>query len=93
MTLGYEVTKAMVVYNFSIPKDKDDRRFSKMLMKQNIDVCRIAAALKGDQFTKMIREVLTKHTNFELKCPFKKVRKSLKNFWEWTLSILLNFYI
>jgi hypothetical protein len=67
------VLKIVALYNFSIPRDKDDREFRKLIIKRNIDVCRMAKGNKGDQIGKLIMDEIAKYIDFEIDCPFKKV--------------------
>lgn len=74
VSLFYDVSKVVIVYNFSIPRDKDDRQFSKLLMKKNVDVCRMANGNMGDKIGKMIMDELSKYADYEIKCPFRMVK-------------------
>lgn len=53
--------------------DKNDHQFSKLIVKKNVDVCRIAKGNMGDKIGKMIMDELAKYADYELKCPFTKV--------------------
>lgn len=67
------MAKVVIVYNFSIPLDKNDRQFSRLLIKKNVDVCRIAKGNFGDRIGKMIIDEISKYADYELNCPFPRV--------------------
>jgi hypothetical protein len=75
MTIDFsqEVSKMMVFFTFSIPKDKNDKNYERTLIKSNVNACRMISGIIGDFLTKMIMEDLHKYADFELKCPFPKV--------------------
>lgn len=70
---AYEVSKAMIYFTFSIQKDKNDKNFEKVLLKSNVNACRMISGIIGDFLTKIIMEDLMKFVDFQLKCPFPKV--------------------
>lgn len=73
MDLAYEVSKMMLYFVFSIPKDKNDKNYEKILIKSSVNACRMVNGIQGDFLTKMIMEDFRNVADFELKCPLPKV--------------------
>lgn len=61
-----------VYFTFSVPKDKNDKSFEKIIINSNVNVCKMMNGVAGDFITKMIAEDLMKGSNFGV-CPIKKV--------------------
>lgn len=72
--LAYEISKVTVQFTVSTPKDKNDKNFERNLIKSNVNGCRLINGVVGDFLSKMIMSNLRNHSDFELKCPFNKVR-------------------
>lgn len=73
ISYGYEITKMTVLFKFSIPQDKNDNDFQKILVNSNVNVCKMMSGVMGDFLSKMIMEDLKKCSNIDLKCPIPKV--------------------
>lgn len=71
---AYEISKMMIFFEFSIPKDKNDKNYEKVLIKSNVNACRMVNGIQGDFLTKMIMEDFKNFADFELKCPLPKVK-------------------
>lgn len=71
LSLKTEVTKVFAFCNFSIPSDKNDRACSRVVLKRMVDICKVTTILSS--IGKIMLEEVTKHADFEVKCPFKQV--------------------
>jgi hypothetical protein len=75
MEFAYEISKMMINYELLVPKDKNDKNYEKLIIKSNVNACRMVNGIKGDFLTKMIMEDFKNYADFELKCPLPKVQK------------------
>lgn len=71
--LTYPITKAMIQFTVSTPKDKNDKNYEKILIQSNINACRLISGVVGDFLSKMIMANLKDHVDFDLKCPISNV--------------------
>jgi hypothetical protein len=74
VSLNFDVFKLVALYNFSIPSDNEDREFKKMLIKSNLDVCRMAKGNRGDKIGRFMMDEIAKYADFDMKCPINKVK-------------------
>lgn len=68
-----------VIFTFSIPKDKSDKNYEKIIMNSNVNICKLMTGVVGDFLSKMIMEDLQRAANFVLKCPIT--------------IVIINFYV
>lgn len=75
--LVHNLSQVFALYNFSIPKDKNDNDYGKLITKRNMDICRLATAKTTvvDKIRKLLIDEIEKHADYEVKCPFSKVIK------------------
>lgn len=74
VSLYHNISKVIAVYNFTVPNDKNDNEYKKLIMKRNADVCRMAKGNISNKIGNMMIDEIEKHANFEVKCPFTKVK-------------------
>lgn len=79
VSLNVNISKIIALYNFTIPRDKDDREYKRLIVKRNADVCRMAKGNKGDKIGKSIYDEVTRSADFDVKCPISKVEKIKKS--------------
>lgn len=82
LTLGHNLSHVIALYNFSTPKDKNDKNYTKMIIKRSIDICRISKGKSNnmvDQIGKMMLDEIVKYADFEVKCPFTAGEIHMKN--------------
>lgn len=73
MDFAYDISKMMIYFVFSIAKDKNDKNYEKIILKSNVNACKMISGIQGDFLTKMIMEDFKNFADFELKCPLPKV--------------------
>jgi len=73
-----DVTKFTVKFKLSIPKDKNDQNYEKVLLDSATNVCKMAKGIVGDFLVKMIMEDFSKFADFNITCPWKKVCYSFR---------------
>lgn len=74
VNFAYEVTKIMISFSFAVPKDSNDKNFERTIIKSTVNVCKMFQGVMGDFIVKTIMDVLHKSVEFEMKCPFPKVK-------------------
>lgn len=82
MTIDFfqKLLKIPVYLTFSVPADKKDENFSKIILKVTINICRILDGVAGDFFSKMIENELKRIASNSFKCPIQKGNYKLDNF-------------
>jgi hypothetical protein len=70
----YDVSKITIFLTFSIGKDKNDKNYERTVLKTSISACKMMQGVVGDFVTKTMMHTLKDYVDFELKCPFKKVK-------------------
>lgn len=76
LSLGFNLSQVIALYNFSTPKDKNDEKFSKLIIKRSLDICRMSKGKANnmvDQIGKLMLDEIVKYADFEIKCPFSMV--------------------
>jgi len=68
-----DVAKFTVKFRLSVPKDKNDRNYEKVVLESATNICKMAKGIIGDFLVRMIMEDFSKFANFNISCPFKKV--------------------
>jgi uncharacterized UPF0160 family protein len=69
-----DIVKMMIQFEFNVQKDKNDRNYERQLIKSNVNVCRMSQGVLGDFLAKMIMEDIHKFMDFDMMCPFRKVK-------------------
>jgi ribosomal protein L6P/L9E len=70
---AFEIQKLTAHFTFSVPKNKNDRNYERVLISSSASVCKMLSGVTGDFVTKMIMKDLEKFIDFPLKCPLPKV--------------------
>lgn len=70
----------LVQFMFAIPRDKNDKNYENIVIKTSTNVCKLAQGVMGDFVVKMIMTDFHKFADFDIGCPFKKVRELLENY-------------
>lgn len=83
------VDKCRLKVKVSIPENKDDEGYDRVIFQSSIDVNRLFNGIHTNYFTRAIMEGYLKAIEFELKFPFKKVR--LKRGLRINLCLNFNF--
>ena len=78
--LAYNLLNSTIFLTFAIPKDKADQKFEKIILKSSFNVCRMLQGNAGNFIGKTFLELFQKYADFELKCPFRKVKFTQKYF-------------
>jgi hypothetical protein len=68
------------IFTFSIPKDRNDKNFEKIIMNSNVNVCKMMNGVVGDFVSKMIMDDLKRALDYDIQCPMKKVKA--RNFYK-----------
>jgi hypothetical protein len=63
----------MTQFELNCQKDRNDRNYEKQIIKSSANFCKMTDGVLGNFLAKMIMENLHEFTDYELKCPFKKV--------------------
>jgi uncharacterized UPF0160 family protein len=94
MNLSYyyavDILQMIIHFEFNVQKDKNDRSYGRQLLKTSTNVCKMSQGVLGDFIARMIMEDLHSVIDFDLKCPFKKVRIESKLFKKY-INFDLNF--
>jgi hypothetical protein len=75
-----DIIKMMVYTELNIQKDKNDRNYERQLLKTSTNVCKLSQGVLGDFIAKIIMKDIHEIIDFDLNCPFKKVRMKVSNF-------------
>lgn len=78
VSVEYELKQVVVFFTFSVPKDKNDISYERVIIRTTTNLCKLIQGVVGDFFIKMFADNLRKSANFELKCP---VTKGVYNFY------------
>ena len=73
LDLAYDVTNVTVLFSFSIPKDKNDKNFERVILKSSVNLCKLFKGNVGNFLGKTLTELFDKFADFEPKCPIRKV--------------------
>jgi hypothetical protein len=72
----HDMTLFKSLMTCSIPKDKNDQNYENVLIRSSINVCKMLQGVTGDFITRMLMHGIKNNVDFDMKCPFKKVRKN-----------------
>jgi hypothetical protein len=89
---GADIVKELIQFEIFVQKDQNDRNYERQLIKTTINVCKMADGILGDFVARMIMDDLHKFIDFDLKCPFRRVRCDLQNFGVHCIHEFQGFY-
>jgi hypothetical protein len=75
-----DIIKMMVYTELNIQKDKNDRNYDRKLLKTSTNICKLSQGVLGDFIAKIIMKDIHEIIDFDLNCPFKKVRIKFSSF-------------
>lgn len=75
-----DLLQVPIYVTFSIPADKNDENYSKIILKATINICRVIEGVAGDFMSRMLSKEMRRISDFPLKCPFPKGSYKFTNF-------------
>jgi hypothetical protein len=71
--------KMIQLITVSIPEDSNEREYRRVLLKTMVDLCRLSS-VQSTFFAKAFMENFSESANWEFRCPFKAVNRTVSNF-------------
>lgn len=78
-----DVLRLLASISISIPRDEKDKEFHTQLMKSTLDMCKLAAGIRGNFLANVIWEYFHDSSDSSLTCPIKA---GISHMWNFQVS-------